>query len=117
MSTHQSTHHTPRRATWFVVALSTTVAIGTAILILIGTSTDTRALIGPGRTTSPTSTHTAATTHATPVAAGTRPLSRYFRDPATHSLLHIRTTASEPAPVPDEHNQRRILPGWTTEGL
>ena len=110
MSTHQSTHHTPRPATWFAVALSTTVAIGTAILIVIGTSNLIPALIGSGRTTSLTSTPAAAYTHTAPAAAGTLAPAGYFRDPTTHALLHIRTTGSEPTPLHDGHDQGRILP-------
>jgi len=102
MSTYQSTHHTPRPATWFKLALSAAIAIAASIVIL--------ALIGPGRTTGSTSTHTGAYTHTAPAAASTLTPAARFRDPATHALLQIRTTRSDPTAAPSGHDQGRILP-------
>ena len=100
MSTHQSTHHTQRLATRFALALSGAIAIGASILIL--------ALIGPGRTTSPTSTHTDVYTHTAPAAAGTLAPAGYFRDPATHALLRIQTTRRDTSGVRAEKSHGAV---------
>src|SRR5947209_3189567 len=104
MSTQQSTRRTHRLRHRFatgLLALSTAIAIGTAILFL--------ALIGGGRTTTSTSTTTGAQYSSAP-AAITSPPPGYFRDPTTHALLRIRTTGNDAPDRPGGHDRGRILP-------
>jgi hypothetical protein len=107
-----------------VLALSTLVAIGLALLILVPTNhratTPTTGSIAQDALTAQTPTpagcfrdpathaltcsHTAAAPLTTPAPA------RYYRDPATHKLLRLPTAPHPAKQNPANHSRGRIIP-------
>ena len=88
-----------------LLALSVLCAIGVAVLILV-----------PSRHHAHKPTPPILVTHAQPQAAPAAPIAvptpapaGYFRDPATHALLRLHTTASGGAPLPAGHALGRII--------
>lgn len=106
-----------------VLALSTLVAIGLALLILahnqratppVGSTAHEASL--PAQTRTPAGcfrdplTHALACAHAAPSRVAATAIAGYYRDPVTHELLRLPTARHAAGQDPVNHSRGRIIP-------
>ena len=93
-----------------LLGLSVLCAIGVTVLILVPSGHHAHKPTPPiAAAHAPAGPIRAAHAQAAPVApVATLAPAPYFRDPATHALLRVRTAASGGAPLPANHSLGRI---------
>ncbi|HUA03370.1 MAG TPA: hypothetical protein VMB27_05660 [Solirubrobacteraceae bacterium] len=116
MSTLQSTtglrDRIGSRLGTIALALSVLCAIGVAVLILVPSRHHAHKPTATVSAHAPAAPISAAHAPSAPVAsiavAAPAPAG-YFRDPATHALLRVRTTDSGGPPLPANHTLGRVI--------
>ena len=108
-----------------VLALSTLVAIGLALLILVPTNQRVAAptagnIAHEGTLTAQTpapagcfrdpATHALSCSHTAPTPVAIAAPAGYFRDPATHKLLRLPAVGHRAGQHPANHSRGRIIP-------
>ena len=86
-----------------VLALSVLCAIGVAVLILVPSRHQAHKPAPTISDAHPQAAAVAVVAPATPAPSGN------FRDPTTHALLRVRSSASDGAPLPANHSLGRII--------